>query len=171
VALGPRWGTDGTDEEIARGREIFVGSRRLQRGGAPCFSCHSVRGEGWMGGGTLGPDLTFSYARIGEKGMGPVLAAMGGAPAEAQESPVRAPVMRGVYGGAPLEEDEQFAVKAYLASLARDGTVSRKDRDFFPLGLEGMGIVLGAFALRRRRPLKPTQDDRSSQKDRKGGAS
>jgi hypothetical protein len=65
--------------------------------------------------------------------------------------------MRGVYSGTPLEEDEQFAVKAYLASLARDGTVSRKDRDFFPLGLEGMGIVLGAFVLRRRRPLNAAQ--------------
>lgn len=144
VALGPRWGTDGNADDIARGRDIFLGDRRLQRGGAPCFSCHNTRGEGWMGGGTLGPDLTFAYARLGEKGVGPLLSEMS------------SPVMRSVYGSAKLEEDEQFAVKAYLADLARTGAFPRKDRDFVALGLEGMLIVLGAFVLRRgaRAPRK-----------------
>jgi mono/diheme cytochrome c family protein len=137
VALGPRWGTDGGPEEIARGRDIFLGDRRLQRGGAPCFSCHNVRGEGWMGGGTLGPDLTFSYARLGEKALAPLLSEMS------------SPVMRSVYGQAKLDDDEQFAVKAYLADLARSGTFPRKDRDFLALGAEGMLIVLGAFVLRK----------------------
>ena len=145
VALGPRWGTDGGPEEIARGRDIFVGERRLQQGGAPCFSCHNVRDEGWMGGGTLGPDLTFAYARLGEKGLGPLLHEMS------------SPVMRSVYGHAKLEDDEQFAVKAYLANLTRTGTFPRKDRDFLALGMEGMFIVLGAFVLRRspRDPRPP----------------
>jgi mono/diheme cytochrome c family protein len=137
VALGPRWGTDGGPEEIARGRDLFLGHQRLQHGGAPCFSCHSVRGEGWLGGGTLGPDLTFAYARLGEKGIGPLLSEMS------------SPVMRSVYGEAKLQDEEQFAVKAYLADLARTGTFPRKDRDFLALGMEGMFIVLGAFVLRR----------------------
>lgn len=136
VALGPRWGTDASAEEIAHGRQIFRGERRLQRGGAPCFSCHNVRGEGWMGGGTLGPDLTFAYARLGEKGTGPLLSQMS------------TPVMRAVYGQAALEDDEQFALKAYLADLARNGRSPRKDYDFFALGLEGMLAVLGVFVLR-----------------------
>jgi len=150
VALGPRWGTDGNEEEIERGRQIFRGGRRLQRGGAPCFACHNVRDDSWMGGGTLGPDLTFAYARLGEKGLAPMLA-------EAST-----PVMRGVYGGAALEEEEQFAVKSYLAFLARDGANPRKDRDFFVLGIEGAALVLGAFKLgrgsltpRRRRKDEP----------------
>ena len=137
VALGPRWGIDGNPEEIARGRDIFLGDRRLQRGGAPCFSCHNARGEGWLGGGTLGPDLTFAYARLGEKGMGPLLGEMS------------SPVMRSVYGAAKLEDDEQFAVKAYLADLARTGSFPRKDRDFFALGVEGTLLILGAFVLRK----------------------
>ena len=90
-----------------------------------------------MGGGTLGPDLTFSYARLGEKGLGPVLTDMS------------TPVMSSVYGNAKLEDDEQFAVKAYLADIARTGAFPRKDRDFFALGLEGALVVLGAFVLRR----------------------
>jgi len=151
VALGPRWGTDGSPEEIARGRAIFLGERRLQRGGAPCFSCHGVRGEGWMGGGTLGPDLTFSYARLGEKGLAPVL------------NDMSTPVMSSVYGDAKLEDDEQFAVKAYLADIARSGAFPRKDRDFFALGLEGTLVVLGAFVLRRA-PRGPRDTS-----DRSGG--
>ena len=137
VALGPRWGVDGDADEVARGRAIFLGERRLQKGGAPCFACHNVRNEGWLGGGTLGPDLTFAYARLGEKGLAPVLTEMS------------SPVMRSVYGKATLEDDEVFAVKAYLADLARTGTFPRKDRDFFALGLEGMFVVLGGFVLRK----------------------
>jgi mono/diheme cytochrome c family protein len=150
VATGPRWGLDATEEEIARGRALFAGQRRLARGGAPCFACHGVRGDGgdkghglgddlgWMGGGTLGPNLTFAYARLGEKGVTPVLAEMS------------TPVMHAVYTGAPLEADEQMALKGYLASLARDGTRPRHERDFVFLGLEGMGLILGAFTLRSR---------------------
>jgi hypothetical protein len=43
-----------------------------------------------------------------------------------------------------------MALKGYLASLARDGTRPRGEHDFFALGLEGMGLVLGAFTLRAR---------------------
>jgi hypothetical protein len=97
-----------------------------------------VRGEAWMGGGTIGPDLTFAHARLGVKELGPMLSEMG------------TPVMHSVYGEAALEEDEQFALKAYLADLARDGAISRKDFDFLPIGLEGMAIVLGGFVIWRR---------------------
>jgi hypothetical protein len=139
VMNGPRWGTDATEAEIAVGRDLFSGARHLRRGGAPCFACHALRGSdgtGVMGGGTLGPNLTFAYARLGEKGMTPLLASMS------------SPVMHAVYAGAPLEEDEQLALKGYFAHLARDGSSPRGERDFFLIGLEGMGIVLGAFTLR-----------------------
>jgi len=158
VATGPRWGTDATEQEVTRGRELFAGQRRLARGGAPCFACHAVRGDaaelgsvgsvGWMGGGTLGPNLTFAYARLGEKGLAPLLGEMS------------TPVMQAVYAAAPLEDDEQMALKGYLASLARDGTRPRRERDFFLLGLEGMGLVLGAFTIRgRTRKPDPASKD------------
>jgi len=143
VATGPKWGTDGTDDEVARGRDLFLGHRRLQQGGAPCFACHNVRGgggnEGVMGGGTLGPDLTFVYARLGEKALTPALAQ------------TATPIMHAVYGEAALESDEQFALKAYFARLARDGTYPPRERDFLLLGSEGMGLVLGLATLRALR--------------------
>ena len=146
VATGPKWGTDGTDDDVARGRELFLGHRRLQQGGAPCFACHNVRGaagnEGVMGGGTLGPDLTFAYARLGEKGLTPAL------------EQTATPIMHAVYGDARLEPDEQFALKAYFARLARDGAYPPRERDFLLLGSEGMGLVLGLAALRVLRGRK-----------------
>jgi mono/diheme cytochrome c family protein len=138
VALGPRWGTDGTDEEIARGRGLFLGERHLQKGGAACFACHNIRGEGVMGGGTLGPDLTFAYARLGEKGT----------PSFLNMVETTSPVMRQVYATSPLDDGEQYALKAYLAHVARDGSPPRHERNFLLIGLEGMGLVLGAVTLR-----------------------
>ena len=151
VATGPKWGTDGSDDEVTRGRDLFLGRRRLQHGGAPCFACHNVRAahgpggvanEGVMGGGTLGPDLTFIYARLGEKGLSPALQQMS------------SPVMRAVYGVSPLELDEQFALKAYFARLARDGTTPPREHDFLLLGLEGMALVVGFVALTSLRKKK-----------------
>lgn len=145
ILTGPRWGTDATEQEIALGHDLFSGRVHLRRGGAPCFACHAVRGAGFdrdglglLGGGTLGPNLTFAYARLAEKGLTPLLESMA------------SPVMHAVYEAAPLEADEQYALKGYLAQLSRNGTHPRRERDFFLLGLEGMGIVLGAFTLRAR---------------------
>ena len=149
VATGPKWGTDASEDEIARGRGLFLGRVRLQKGGAPCFACHNVRAqrgsdanEGVMGGGSLGPDLTFVYARLGEKGLSPALDQMS------------TPVMHAVYGDAPLDASEQFALKAYFANLARDGAYPPRERDFFVVGLEGMGVILGLVTLTNLRNRK-----------------
>ena len=79
--------------------------------------------------------------------------------------------MRAVYAGAPLEDDEQMALKGYLASLARDGTRPRHEGDFFALGLEGMGLVLGAFTLRTRtrKPNGDAKADDQTGDDQTGG--
>jgi mono/diheme cytochrome c family protein len=135
AALGPKWGLDATAEEIAHGEALFAGSRALQNRGPACFSCHTARGLEGFGGGTLGSDLTFSYATLGEERLTTAL-----------ES-TASPVMKNVYGDKPLTADEQYALKAYFAALAKDGELPRRDRDFFLLGLEGAGLLLGLFAI------------------------
>ncbi|WIG98944.1 c-type cytochrome [Myxococcus sp. SDU36] len=136
-------GTDATSEEIARGRRLFEGTEALAKGGPACFGCHDVRGLGVAGGGTLGPNLTFAFARMGERGMRPLLAKLD------------TPMMAALYAKAPLEEEEQYALKAYLADVSRDGSKPRADRDFVYLGLVGMLAVLGfmgvAFNARTQR--------------------
>ncbi|WP_426754047.1 c-type cytochrome [Myxococcus sp. Y35] len=138
-----KMGTDATAEEIARGRRLFEGTEPLAKGGPACFGCHDVRGVGVAGGGTLGPNLTFAFARMGERGMRPALAKLD------------TPMMGALYAKAPLEEEEQYALKAFLADASRDGSKPRPDRDFFYLGLVGtlavlgfMGVAFGATAKR-----------------------
>lgn len=44
--------------DVNGGWQFFSGRAKLQNGGAACISCHSIKGVGMFGGGTLGPDLT-----------------------------------------------------------------------------------------------------------------
>ena len=55
--------------QATRGEKLFTGTIRFERGGAPCASCHSVAGLRFPYGGTLGPDLTHMYSKLGEEGV------------------------------------------------------------------------------------------------------
>ena len=52
-----------------RGKELFAGDRPLQNGGPACASCHSIAGLAFPNGGTLAPDLTQEYAKLGPQGI------------------------------------------------------------------------------------------------------
>lgn len=76
-----------TAQDIATGREIFIGTARLSGGAPPCISCHTMKGLGGLSGGRLGPDLTLVYERLqGRKGLGAWLSS--------PQSPTMAPVFR-----------------------------------------------------------------------------
>lgn len=128
-----RLGLDGTPEEIALGEQLFSGARPLSQGGPACVSCHHVRGLPLAGGGTLGPDLTFAMARLTDQGV--------------SERMLASPLERRVYAGRELVDAEKLALRAYLAQLARDGTWSPPDTQFFPLGLLGALALLGAVGI------------------------
>ncbi|MCL2011425.1 MAG: cytochrome c [Cystobacterineae bacterium] len=129
---GPKWGTDATPEEVALGAALFEGRAGLENGGPSCLGCHHVRGMSIWGGGSVGPDLTFAYARLGENKLVPALEEMS------------TPMMKALYGKAPLTPTEQYQIKAFLADVARDGSISNLEgTHFLYLGLEGMGLVVG----------------------------
>ncbi|WP_224364405.1 c-type cytochrome [Hyalangium versicolor] len=135
--LSAKLASDATDEEIDQGRRLFEGTERLANGGTACVGCHDARGLGPAGGGTLAKDLTFSFARLGDRGMAPVLASMD------------LPMMRELYVQAPLTDAEQYALKAFLAQLSRNGAKQRPDRDFFYLGVVGLFATLGFIGVVR----------------------
>jgi cytochrome c2 len=54
-----------TAQDVAAGKELFLGTKRLANGGPSCLSCHTVTNLGWLSGGRLGPDLTRVYERLG----------------------------------------------------------------------------------------------------------
>ena len=59
-----------------RGAKLFTGIISFKLGGAPCLACHTVSGVTPLGGGSLGPDLTGIYGRLGAAGLSTVLASL-----------------------------------------------------------------------------------------------
>jgi cytochrome c2 len=115
-----------TPQEIARGKSIFDGQVKLKNAGTSCMSCHSVRQQGGLGGGRLGPDLTLVYERLGgRKSLGSWLMA----PAT--------PTMQGQFKDHPLQPDEIIPLVAYLEDAAKTGGAAgiTPRLNFFLLGL------------------------------------
>jgi cytochrome c553 len=55
--------------DIQAGTDLFTGRRRFQNGGPACASCHSVANLPFPSGGTMAPDLTHEYSKLGPEGM------------------------------------------------------------------------------------------------------
>jgi mono/diheme cytochrome c family protein len=132
-----------TPYDVAQGKAIFMGERRLSGGGPVCSSCHTLRSAGALGGGRLGPDLTRVYERLqGRKS----LAAWMFAPAT--------PTMSSVYKRKALKPEEILPLVAYFEEAARQGGQddSPARLNFFLIGLGGaaLGLVIMDAAWKNR---------------------
>jgi len=58
---------------VAAGRALFLGTVRFQNRGPACSACHSVAGLAFPEGGTMGPDLTRVYSKMGPEGLNSAL--------------------------------------------------------------------------------------------------
>jgi mono/diheme cytochrome c family protein len=123
-----------TPDDVSRGRELFLGQRRLANGGPSCVACHAAQ-DSAREGGRLGPDLTKVYERLGGR--------------QALAAHLRAsatPTMLSLYREHPLEEEEVLALAAYLEDAAREGAedASGLPVKFLLMGLGGavLGLVL-----------------------------
>jgi mono/diheme cytochrome c family protein len=93
----------------ALGRALYLGQRSLQNGGAPCQACHTVAKVGFLGGGSMGKDLTDAAKRLGgEAGLAALL-----------KNPAF-PVMREAYKDKPLTETEAAALAAFLVQVSKE---------------------------------------------------
>ncbi|HLA97722.1 MAG TPA: cytochrome c [Anaerolineales bacterium] len=85
------------------GWALFTGARRLENGGPACMSCHSIAGLGALGGGALGPDLTFAYNNYGgDNGLALYLESL------------PTVTMNAVWARQPLTAQEQDDLRAFL---------------------------------------------------------
>jgi len=125
-----------TEKDVRNGEDYFTGMTRFENGGAPCFSCHTVRGVGALSGGRVGPDLTSVYANQG--GRKP-LSAWLHAPATTTMQPL--------YKERPLTPEEIHAVVAFFEHSAKQG--GEEDMSgpmaFLLLGLGGAAIGFVLF--------------------------
>ncbi len=131
-----------TQRDVALGRSYFLGLTPLKAGGAPCISCHTVRGIGSVvAGGTMAKDLTNVFARLGDEGLDRALA-----------SPAF-PLMNKIFTDHPMEPPEAFALRAFLYKANLGGEPAREES--LSIGLiAGVGtivvlVLLNAFWARR----------------------
>jgi mono/diheme cytochrome c family protein len=124
------------DPEI--GRTLFSGASRFLNGAASCLACHAISGLPGVGG-TLGPDLSQTYADYGEEGIASVLAAF------------PFPSMMPIYDTRPLTPEEQAHIMAFLR-VSAEGEPEEESWSFLLLGLGGglLGTALAHIVWRKR---------------------
>lgn len=125
-----------TPQEIDRGRSLFTGDVAFKNSGTSCMACHSVKKQGGLGGGRLGPDLTLVYERLGgRKALGSWLMA----PAT--------PTMQAQFKDHPLQPDEIIPLVAYLEDSAKSGGAAgiTPRLNFFLIGLGAAILGLISF--------------------------
>jgi mono/diheme cytochrome c family protein len=136
-----------TTAQVRRGQSLFVGRAPFENGGAACSSCHNVRTDDVMTGGSLAKDLTTAVTRLTRPGV------------EAMMKSPPFPAMRIAFEGKPLTEDEAAAISAFL-QVTDEVHLSQEDRDYgrtlAGYGLAGVLVVLGLFSLLGIRNTKHT---------------
>ena len=129
--------------DIANGRRIILGEKKLANGGPACISCHSVDNLSMLGGGKLAPDLTKVLERLrGRKNLASWLQA----PAT--------PTMRPLFANTSLTNDEIVQLVAYLESTAKrpQQNADTATLSFFFIGLGGAVFgFIGADTVWRKR--------------------
>lgn len=93
---------------LQRGALLFTGRIPFQNGGPACSVCHSIAGLPFPNGGTLGPNLTHEYARLGPEGM------------DAALETLYFPAMVSLYDPHPLTTAEQADLKAFFKDSASE---------------------------------------------------
>ncbi len=108
----------------ARGRELFAGRVRFQNGGPPCAACHSIAGLRFPNGGTLGPNLTHIYNKLGPEGAPVALKTL------------FFPAMTAIYDPHPLTPQE----RADLLAFFQQASTEPSSRSLTPIvALAGFG--------------------------------
>lgn len=85
-----------------QGESLFTGNTHFQNGGPACIACHSIAGLSFPNGGTLGPNLTHTYSKLGQRGT------------EAALQTLYFGVMTPIYIQRPLVPSEQADLMAFL---------------------------------------------------------
>jgi len=105
---------DGSEENVAYGKKLFTGQKKLAAGGPACIACHTVGNLEGLGGGTIAKDLTDAHMRLGDNDEVQGNQAIYGL----LQNPAF-PLMAEVFENKPLTDAERNALTAYLAESAK----------------------------------------------------
>jgi len=134
--------------DLNGGWQFFTGRTKLQNGGTACISCHSIKGVGVFGGGTLGPDLTGVNLKYRDPELIAIL-----------QNP-NFPTMATVFGGHALSDEEIVQLFALFQNAkltnpmpATQAGVTTLDLKFFVIGVAAMLLLLTLLNLSWRQRL------------------
>ncbi len=129
--------------DAGRGEALFVGSRRLANGGAPCLACHGLAGHGLGFSASFGPDLSAASQTYDEASLAGML------------TDIPFPTMEPIYRAHALTPDERADVATFLLSV-HPGPLAGDPR-LALAGEAGAGVlvVLGTLWLLKRRRMPP----------------
>ena len=143
-----------TPGDVDSGWRLFMGRAKLQNGGAACISCHSIKGVGMFGGGTLGPDLTG----VNLKYRDPELIAILQNPAF--------PTMATQFSTHALSNEEIVQLFALFQNAkltnpipATQAGVTTLDPKFFVIGTAAMLLVLALMNLAWRKRSRGVREE------------
>jgi mono/diheme cytochrome c family protein len=129
-----------TQPSMDAGRALFIGARRLEKGGAPCGACHALGGEGLAFTASLGPELSGALADLDAPAVDGLLESL------------PFPTMTPIYDKRPLTPAERADLATFLVAAAKQGA----PQDAWRFGAWGGAIAalffIGlALASRRRK--------------------
>lgn len=134
TAVSPPVTTTTMSMGAATGRDLFTGRLALKNGGPACLSCHNVSTVGFIGGGTVGKDLSTAYSVLGETAIGSLL----------KTTPF--PMMKEIYTTKPLTDEEITSLLAFLKDASSANAVSSQNpRLFFIMGGVVALLIIGLF--------------------------
>jgi mono/diheme cytochrome c family protein len=140
--------------DVDGGWKFFTGRERLRNGGAACISCHSIKGVGSLGGGTLGPDLTGVNLKYRDPELISIL-----------QNP-NFPTMSTVFAAHALTDEEIVQLFALFQNAkqmnpmpASQAGVTTLDPRFFVIGSAAMLLVLMLLNLSWRHRLRGVREE------------
>jgi hypothetical protein len=113
------------------GKALFTGVRRLAKGGPACIECHTIASLTFPKGGSLGPDLTETYSKLGDVGLDVTLQTL------------YFPTMVPLFNHRPLTPGEQADLKAFFIGLQSSPAPRDETPVLASLALMGCLILLG----------------------------
>jgi len=127
---------------VQRGKEFFAGQRPFRNGGPACASCHSIAGLAFPNGGTLAPDLTEEYAKLGPQGIDVALETL------------FFPAMTPIYDTHTLTKDERSDLGAFLANASTNPPPRGMTPIIVGIPIGGAIVLLGISSVIWRNRLR-----------------
>lgn len=127
-----------TEEDKILGRNLFSGIIRLENGGPSCISCHNVRNDSIVSGGSLAKDLTDSFNRLGKDGVSSIITGL------------PFPQMKMSYTEHPVTEEEATKIAAFLKDTGEQyyyQGVTSYQNTLLAWGVAGAAVLMGIFPL------------------------